>query len=500
MAELSAETKKFIETFYNRINTLYTHTNAIKEIVKALEAYKTAKATQLAQKILDEIEMITKQIIPILSTPYSDTVTTTEQALKQEELSKLHDFEQLNKDLDSGGHEAKKKMEEVLKAMEKHLKIVKEKETAVKHIIDAMSLTNGFITEERALLEREKALIDRTRTAITTQQEPSEYDALIYEWQRLSEKLELTLKQEKKQIIDHIEPLFAKKFRPIERAQRVLEWITGKRPRTEEEKEALKSGQLITLENIQKDLKTFTSPGEIQQYQSMLFKYSQLLTPDARTRLERQGLVSGRQAIREEQRLTQLAFVDELTGLHTRRVYLKDINDEIKRAERGHTKTFAILFIDGDNFKQYNDRYDHQIGDRILKFLSEQIRKRLRQEDGAYRFGGEEIIMLLKDADETGAVSVAKELMKQIYLNSIPLMQEINRAYAEKLRARNKEPMLHVTVSIGIATYPQDAKTQVELEKIADHRVIKAKESGKNRAVTKYKIVENIKQEVTTNP
>lgn len=162
-----------------------------------------------------------------------------------------------------------------------------------------------------------------------------------------------------------------------------------------------------------------------------------------------------------------LAIRDSLTGLFVRRYFMKRLHEEIRRtARRGGS--LSLLMLDIDKFKWYNDKYGHATGDIVLKHITNNIISSLREGDMAARYGGEEIAILLADADIKKTEKKAESIRKQIEDNPIIVRRERH----------------NVTVSIGVSNYPKDSMIEEELVKIADERLYKAKSLGRNRVCT----------------
>ncbi len=151
----------------------------------------------------------------------------------------------------------------------------------------------------------------------------------------------------------------------------------------------------------------------------------------------------------------ELAITDGLTGVFVRRHMLERLNEELNRADRFNSRV-SLLMIDIDNFKNYNDRYGHLKGDLLLKKIASVLKGGIREIDIIARYGGEEFCIIFPDTDTKGAELVANRL----------------RESAESLKA---------TISIGVATYPVDAKSWSNLIEKADRMLYKAKGAGKNR-------------------
>ena len=154
---------------------------------------------------------------------------------------------------------------------------------------------------------------------------------------------------------------------------------------------------------------------------------------------------------------------DFLTGLHNRQTLEKALNQEFTRAERYHRK-LSVLFLDLDCFKEINDRHGHLAGDRMLQHVGRILTQNKRSVDIAARFGGDEFVMLLPDTDKKDALGLAERIRTEISKQIIV--------------AENREVSL--TVSGGIATYPDDALSGKGLFKCADSALYQAKHLGKN--------------------
>lgn len=163
-------------------------------------------------------------------------------------------------------------------------------------------------------------------------------------------------------------------------------------------------------------------------------------------------------------RAQELAITDSLTGLYVRRYFMERLGEEIKRTALKKA-SLAVLMIDIDNFKNYNDKYGHTSGDLVLKHLARTIRQMAVEGDIVARYGGEEIVVLLTGKGLRAAAALADEMRRAV--KERPL----------NLRRHETE----VTVSIGVSCCPDDAAEADELLKIADARLYKAKNAGRNR-------------------
>lgn len=167
----------------------------------------------------------------------------------------------------------------------------------------------------------------------------------------------------------------------------------------------------------------------------------------------------------EKTRLERLAITDYLTGLYNIRYFYHRLEEEFSRAQR-YNFPLSCLMIDLDHFKQINDRYGHSAGDSVLREVAKLMKSHTRKSDVLARYGGEEFIMLLPETNMKGALTKAESLRKSI----------------SRLRFRSLKNMKAVTVSIGVATYPDVSISETdELITYADNALYEAKTSGRNR-------------------
>ncbi len=167
-------------------------------------------------------------------------------------------------------------------------------------------------------------------------------------------------------------------------------------------------------------------------------------------------------------RLAQLSSTDGLTGLSNRRALDAALSAEWQKA-RGTGASIALLMVDVDHFKSFNDRYGHLVGDDALRWIGQVLHAVLhRPSDLAARFGGEEFAILLPDTDIEGAVSAAGRIRSALATTDI----------ASSL------PASRLTVSIGAAaSTPKSDQDQLMLVRAADQALYNAKASGRNRVV-----------------
>ena len=173
--------------------------------------------------------------------------------------------------------------------------------------------------------------------------------------------------------------------------------------------------------------------------------------------------LAGREAelARLNARLREDSRRDPLTGLRNRRALVEDLPD-VELDARRHGQSFAIAICDVDRFKAYNDRLGHIAGDQALRAIAATVRMQLRAGDAAYRYGGEELVLVLRDADAREALAAAERVRAAVETAGLP---------------HPDDPRGIVTVSIGVATGKGDAP---ELLARADRALYEAKHGGRN--------------------
>jgi diguanylate cyclase (GGDEF)-like protein len=185
----------------------------------------------------------------------------------------------------------------------------------------------------------------------------------------------------------------------------------------------------------------------------------------ARTLGEQAALALANLTLRETLRLQSVR--DPLTGLHNRRYLEESLEREIQRAARRSTPV-GVMMIDLDHFKRLNDTFGHDAGDAMLCAFADLFRGRFRGEDIVCRYGGEEFTVLLPETTLERALERAEEL---------------RAAAAEARPSGPVQPLDPVTLSIGVASYPQHGDTGAALLSAADAALYRAKTAGRDRVV-----------------
>lgn len=161
-----------------------------------------------------------------------------------------------------------------------------------------------------------------------------------------------------------------------------------------------------------------------------------------------------------------MAITDFLTGLYNHRYFQQILTQELGRARR-YQKMLSLVILDIDNFKSFNDRYGHAVGDKVLIAIGEIINRSLRKVDYAFRYGGEEFVILLPETSLEHAVLTAERLRERIASEAADTVPE----------SEGKS----ITVSAGVACYPENGSNREDLFSLMDSYLYKAKSMGKNR-------------------
>lgn len=170
---------------------------------------------------------------------------------------------------------------------------------------------------------------------------------------------------------------------------------------------------------------------------------------------------------KEVRKLQSLVHIDDVTGLFNQRKLHKDLDESIERYKK-EGEPFYVLFIDIDHFKKVNDGHGHLVGTRLLVEVAKLMRRILRETDLIYRYGGDEYVLILPGADDSVARMVGRRMLAAIKDHPFSAGKEL------------KETM-RLSVSIGLAGYPKDAKSRDDILDIADRMMYQAKESGRGR-------------------
>jgi diguanylate cyclase (GGDEF)-like protein len=185
----------------------------------------------------------------------------------------------------------------------------------------------------------------------------------------------------------------------------------------------------------------------------------------AMTLAEQIGLALANLKLRETLRVQSIR--DPLTGMYNRRYMEESLERELRRAARNYRPLGAIM-LDLDHFKRYNDTFGHDAGDSVLREFGNFLQTRVREEDIACRFGGEEFVLILPDA----SLEVTRQRADQL------------REGVKRLQLQHRGQGLGpVTASLGVAVFPEHGANSDDLFRAADEALFQAKAQGRDRVV-----------------
>lgn len=190
----------------------------------------------------------------------------------------------------------------------------------------------------------------------------------------------------------------------------------------------------------------------------------QLEAFESRLRMLRTQIELTGKNIEQYQGVQHLVYVDDATGLYNTR-YLSNILDrEIVQSQQSG-RPFAVLFMDGDRFKSINDSHGHLAGTKLLYELGSQLKRFVRDRDTVFRYGGDEFVAVLSGCDLKTAETVAERIRASVEAH-------------EFLKSENV--VVKITVSIGVALYPEHARSKKAIIDAADHAMYSAKKRSRN--------------------
>jgi diguanylate cyclase (GGDEF)-like protein len=163
-------------------------------------------------------------------------------------------------------------------------------------------------------------------------------------------------------------------------------------------------------------------------------------------------------------RVKQMAYLDGLTSIYNRRYFEMRVVEEMERASR-YTGQMAVIMVDIDHFKKLNDEFGHLLGDEVLRQMSAIFTQQLRKADVVCRYGGEEFAILVPETTGENAMGVAEKLRRVVESWPFPGVPR------------------PVTISAGVADYPENGTTRDELMRAADEALYAAKQAGRNRVM-----------------
>ena len=193
-----------------------------------------------------------------------------------------------------------------------------------------------------------------------------------------------------------------------------------------------------------------------------------LWTPERRRLVESylSGAASALSNLRLLERMKEQANIDMLTGLYNRR-FLEDYARKLFAIARRREQPVGMIMMDLDHFKRFNDAYGHETGDRVLRCFAKTVTESMRETNLTARYGGEEFIVVLPDTTTKSCALVAERIRKAVMTMVVP--------------SDTEKPLPQLTVSVGVAVFPQNGQTVEEVIQASDKALYESKRNGRNR-------------------
>ncbi|RMD58605.1 GGDEF domain-containing protein [Candidatus Woesearchaeota archaeon] len=484
---ISKEERRHLETFTKRISVLHDHKVLVRGLCNLLNDLKKSPGDKgIRKKIEATLSKISKEVLSAfedLGIKELKSVVEAERARVRKQVSvRLHDAEDLRKAFAQGKEKAISKL---IAQIEKEIGAERAEEDALEHVSRKLDELKLVHEELRSELSREIELLKRTRALVQKETDPdsvqAECDTLVYQWQHMLKSISDAVRKERA-VMDHLGALFKKKFKVQDIVHRHLapRRFLG----------IFKRSPKITKDDIARDVSMLTSADEFLRYQTALLNHWEFLTPQARRFIQLGGLSAAKKfgeqreklevAEKEKVKLKSLIFIDERTGLYNVRAWEERFAEYKSYADRTGT-TFSLAWFDIDNFGKFNEIYGHETSNDVLEFVASVIISSVRKSDMVFRWGGEEIVVLLPGLSKDRAYVLADRVRKAIQEKSRQLMVKLNK---KKGLSGSDRAVDEITVSGAVVEYRVDGVDRKQLENRLSVLTKKAKSQGKNRIFT----------------
>lgn len=474
--KIGEQEQEVFKSFFDRLNTIKEHKKLIANLVWWSRQLRDASDLSNIFHIKSEIEKIRRQIFSkfqsILDYEKKEyallleekTLTAKEESILSKE---WRDFLEA-KENEALNSIAVKKIGLSAKKISQALEKEHEEDSLADQILHILDKFEIYINDQKLFLQKEdevfqwyEHLSEINKDQIRAKEE--ELEEIIY-------AIILSLYKEKNECLAPLQNIFEKK-RTVK--TQIHDLITRKMMFFSFSKKTV-----ITLSDVKEDLRTFTKPEEVLEYQSLLMEHSDMLDDPCKKTLSRYSLRSLWLSLREKKELAAAALealIDQLTNCFTKKYFWKKIPELIQRASKDSSQ-LCLLVFDGDNFKRINDTYGHAVGDNVLRFLGNTSRKALKAKDLVFRYGGEEFCVIFSPADFHEIVGVVNRLRL--------LIEKESPIFFKRIGIDDK-----FTISGGLAFFNGKGKLitienadqlSKKLFEIADAALYEAKRRGKN--------------------
>lgn len=180
----------------------------------------------------------------------------------------------------------------------------------------------------------------------------------------------------------------------------------------------------------------------------------------------------------EVSELKNLVHIDDVTGLYNQRKFSHDIDESIHKFNE-FKESFSVVFIDIDHFKDVNDGHGHLVGTSLLQEVAKIIKDCTRDEDLCYRYGGDEFVLIIPNSDLAISKIVGERILKAI----------AGKEFQVKEEGLQGEGSFRLTVSVGVANFPENASSRIQIISIADKMMYAAKKSGRGKVCVASELV-----------
>ncbi len=469
---LSEQERKLLETFTKRLEHLFDLNAAVQNVTVTLADLKTrTDRASVLESIARARTVITSGFQEVLPPELAQDLAVEQKELQELVSVRLHDFSAL-KTAFLQGSETEKKVNKILDDIKQEIQLEQKTTDELGHLRDSLHTTSLVHAELKSLIRRLLETLTRAERAIT----PLEVDGLIFELNDLDKQISNTLKKEREQI-RHLDGLFVEKYG----AEMLLQKY---RPKKTGWFSWFSKKKLIDTQDIARDMRAIASADEFMRYNSALLEHAELLTPEAKKYLSTEGAARAEELRKNVVTLTTEAAIDPLTKLYKVNIFNRRFAEEKARSDR-EGKRICLAFIDIDKFKDFNTIYTHEVANEALVFVCDTIRKTLRKSDVLFRWGGEELLVLLPDTPKLNASIVTEKIRLAVETQSQKLMSKLNTQLEQSLKSRLvwEQRRNMITVSAGVVEYPTEGNDSAALVGAASAKLNSAKQSGRNKIV-----------------
>ncbi|MBN2367733.1 GGDEF domain-containing protein [Candidatus Woesearchaeota archaeon] len=476
MEQFAKRQESLIKGIEQRFNTLYEHRKMAakiilnaREIISHFDLNKKDRMVQdaIAMKkfVMQSFEPLINEEIRLMDENWHIMLQENPYALRQQRIF-ASNYLRLKRDFSEGmikNTEAGKQIKKELDELKRILKKQNERADIYSFLKNIIRKSQQYSAAIKVAVLRELEVLDKFvfREKYLPDKEGLKDSA--NKLSKLVDKLTKLLRQEKRDVIDPLKSTLHDKRDMNEAVANSI----------------VKQGAKITIHMIKDDLRRLTTkPEEVRLYAKKMLRNQDYFYPEEMKGKIGDYLERVDEWARIEEKREGGTIDETLTYLKNKKAFEQDIDrKEIPKARRTDGK-FSIALLDIDHFKKFNDTYGHLVGDQVLKFLADIMRKILRGGiDEAYRWGGEEFVMLYSDTDKAGAKAAAERLRKKVQTQSRKEMTLINEIHPVPAGKRREQ----ITISIGVATFPDDGLTRKELYDKADKALYYSKETGRNK-------------------